>query len=301
MSLTKIRCVHIIIVSVLSVLFVTQSKPTFGRQQVEEFEHIFTQMSPDERIGQVFLVAFEGDVENFRIQELIRDLKIGSLIVSEGNGKFSNSAAEEPASVQVAHLTNSLQTFAWETNRKEISNGEFYFLPLLLAVDHEGNGPPLTSLRSGMTNIPSQLSVGATWRTQNAEIVGRIIGEELSAIGINMLLGPVVDVVDEPAQTWKGNMGLRVFGGNPQWVGKFGRAYVNGVRKGSNGRIVTVAKHFPGHGDSDRTPDNEVAYLKHTLEELRNLDLIPFVMMTKKSEEDDFLSVDATMSVWRQL
>lgn len=288
----KTKRFYIMFILLMVLLQLSQSKPAIG-QQNDELESLFQQMTLEEKIGQVFLVSFEGTVDSSSVQEFIRDLKVGGFIINEGNGRFSNSS-EEPASVQVARLTNALQESAWKANLKESSDGSQFFIPLFLAADHEGNGAPFTHIRSGMTGIPSQLSIGATWSIQNAETVGHIVGQELSAIGVNMLLGPVIDVVDEPAQSWKGDMTLRVFGGNPQWVGQLGQAYIKGVHEGSDERIVTVAKHFPGHGDSNRNPDEDVAYLNHTLNDLRQLDLIPFFKVTEG--QSPIATTDAIMS-----
>ena len=97
------------------------------------------------------------------------------------------------------------------------------------------------------------MTIGATWSKDEAESTGSIVGNELCAAGVNMLLGPVVDVLANPRSGGNGDIGIRSFGGNPTWVGELGRAYVRGVHDGSAGRMLTVAKHFPGHGGSDRS------------------------------------------------
>ena len=285
------------LVVMAGVLATSHGAPALGQQAnplSDDIEQIFEQMSVEERVGQVFLVTFVGRTVGSEVRELIRDFKAGNLYLDVANHNFSNFD-EDPATVQVAELTNALQTFAWEANRKETSSGASYFIPLLLAMDHEGNGPNFARIRNGMTTIPSELAIGATWSEENAEAVGHIVGQELAAIGVNMLFGPVIDVVDDPVASWKGNMGLRVFGGNPQWVGKLGRAYIRGVHKGSTGRMVTVAKHLPGHGDSNRKPDGEVAVLKQSLDELRKVDLVPFFTVTEAQEEDSLGTTEALM------
>ena len=99
------------------------------------------------------------------------------------------------------------------------------------------------------------MAIGATWNPDNARAVGEIAGQELAALGFNLLLGPDVDVLNNPRPTGRGDIGTRTFGGDPWWVAQMGRAYICGVHAGEQGRVATVAKHFPGHGGSDRLPD----------------------------------------------
>ena len=114
------------------------------------------------------------------------------------------------------------------------------------------------------------MAIGATWDTTNAEAVGQLVGEELSAMGDQFAAGSQRWMSSTtPALPARGDIGTRVFGGDPYWVGQMGRAYIRGVQQGSNGHMATVAKHFPGHGGSDRLPDNEVATVDKSLQELR--------------------------------
>jgi len=74
-----------------------------------------------------------------------------------------------------------------------------------------------------------------------------------------------------------------------------GRAYIEGVHQGSNGRVATVAKHFPGHGGSDRLPDEEVATVDKSLQELRRIELAPFFAVTRQDSSPEAVT-DALMS-----
>ena len=121
------------------------------------------------------------------------------------------------------------------------------------------------------------MAIGATWDLAAARDVGQITGLELAAMGINLLLGPSVDVLNSPNPSGQGDIGTRTFGGDPTWVGEMGRAYIEGVHQGSGGRVATVAKHFPGHGGSDRLPDEEVATVDKSIEELKRIELAPFI------------------------
>jgi beta-N-acetylhexosaminidase len=127
------------------------------------------------------------------------------------------------------------------------------------------------------------MSLGATWNTELANEVGMILGEELATLGINLLLGPSLDVLEPPYSESGGDLGVRTFGGDPYWVGEMGKAYISGIHTGSNNRVAVVAKHFPGFGNSDRLPEDEVATVRKSLEQLKQIELAPFFAVTGNS------------------
>ncbi|HYN88850.1 MAG TPA: glycoside hydrolase family 3 N-terminal domain-containing protein [Ardenticatenaceae bacterium] len=233
---------------------------------------LLDQMTPAERVGQLFMVAFVGRDLNpgGQIATLLQEDKIGSVVLLAANGNFRNG---DDTPRQVAALTEALQGLV--TGPNGVTG-----IPLLIAIDHEGDGYPYSRITSGVTPLASPLAIGATWDPALAEATGYVAGLELAAMGINMILGPSVDVLHSPGPSSKGDLGIRTFGGDPFWVGRMGRAYVQGVHEGSQGRVLTVAKHFPGHGGSDRLPDDEVATVDKSLEELRRVELAPFFAVT---------------------
>jgi beta-N-acetylhexosaminidase len=234
---------------------------THGSSTNDRIERIIESMSLEERVGQVFMIDFVGAYtsEQDAFVELIRDYKVGSVVLTWPNNNIQNEAENTP--LQLAELSNRLQELAYHSSRNEDGEGEGYFLPLFIAMDHEGDGYPRTHFRSGATAIPSAMAIGATWKPEDAQAVGEIIGRELQAVGVNMLLGPVVDVLVQPRPEGAGDMHIRVLGGDPYWVAQMGRAYVRGVHEGSGGSVLTVAKHFPSHvmepGQTCRVYTNE--------------------------------------------
>ncbi|MCW5849814.1 MAG: hypothetical protein KIT87_07000 [Anaerolineae bacterium] len=243
-----------------------------GTVEAALIQQIIDRMSIEERVGQLFLVTYQGaDVNpNSDVGQLIRSLRVGGVVISPANGNFSNEA-DTPR--RVAELTNALQTLAFDANRGNP-------IPLFIAATQEGDGFPDTSLRTGFTPLPSGMALGATWRDSNALAVGRIVGQELAAVGVNLLLGPSLDVLSAPGRNQSGDLGLRALGGDPQWVGRLGRLYIQGVHQGSVARVATVARHFPGIGVSDRSPEDEVATVDRSQADLRRLDLSPFLGVT---------------------
>ena len=272
---------------------------------------LMKRMSPTEKVGQLFIVTFTGnDVgPNSDIARLISEYRVGGVMLLASNRNFTNS---EDTPRQVAELTNSLQHQALLASQvltqtltpsegspittTQVVTHSGAFIPLFIGVDHEGDGFPFTRIRGGLTQVPSAMALGATWDPNYAEIVGRVVGQELSALGINMLLGPALDVLNNPRPGLPGDMGTRAFGGDPYWVGKMGQAYIRGVHEGSNGRIATVAKHFPGLGASDRYPDEEVATIQKSLQELRQIELAPFFAVTRLNPAHPEATADALMT-----
>jgi beta-N-acetylhexosaminidase len=249
-----------------------------------QIEAILSAMTVEERVGQLFVVAFVGDSAGLGsdIAKLIQQDRVGGVVLLAANANFYNGA-DTPR--QVAELTNGLQSLAMDDGQ----------VPLFVAVDHEGDGYPYTRITGGTTPLPNAMAIGATWDPDQARAVGQITGLELASMGINLLLGPSVDVLDNPRSSGQGDIGTRAFGGDPWWVGQMGRSYIEGVHRGSGGRVATVAKHFPGHGGSDRLPDEEVATVDKSLQELRQVELAPFFAVTRDEGSAEAVT-DALMS-----
>lgn len=133
------------------------------------------------------------------------------------------------------------------------------------------------------------MAIGATWNIEMAREVGKILGKELEALGFNLLLGPPLDVLDEPRLIGPGDLGVRSFGGDPYWASVMGRAYVAGLHEGSHSRLGVIVKHFPGLGSADRPIEEEVATVRKSLEQLKQIELAPFfaVTWTNPGEAED--------------
>jgi len=257
------------------------------RPHEAQVAELLAQMDARDRVGQLFLVTFVGDSAggDTLIADLVLNYHIGGVVILSVNDNITD---ENDPPTQIAGLVNELQTRAFEISQQEKATSEEEtepplpspFIPLFVAIDHEGDGSPFTRINSGVTEIPNNMAIGATWNPDHAETVGRIVGAELSALGINMLLGPSLDVLATPRPESPGGLGTRTFGGDPYWVGLMGQAYTRGVHQGSNNQIAVVAKHFPGHGGSDREPDQEVSTVRKSLEQLKQIELAPFFAVT---------------------
>ncbi|MCL4831911.1 MAG: hypothetical protein KJZ86_05705 [Caldilineaceae bacterium] len=280
--------------------------PTPGPDDLltQDINRVIGGMSVADRVGQLFVIDFQGNqtAAASDIAELIQEYRIGGVAINPENRNFSNTPGGDTP-VQVAILTNQLQALAYgvylrsdqalnppaallrtpDTLDLGIFQRAAQPLPLLIGVEQMGDDPSNASLRQGFTSLPSQMALGATWNPELVENVGEIVGREIAAVGINLLIGPTLDVLEQPRPDLGLGLGVQSFGGDPYWVGKLGQAYISGIHSGSNNRIATMASHFPGQGGADRRPDEEVATIQKSLEELRRTDLLPFASVTDRS------------------
>jgi beta-N-acetylhexosaminidase len=257
---------------------------------------LLDRLTPEERVGQLFLITFQGtDVGiDSPIYDLITKYNIGGVVLLAKNDNFVDldKTTDEYLS-QIQDLNQQIQQNEWNYSRQSLidfNTGAAYFpsyIPLFIATSQEGDGYPYDQILHGLTPLPNEMTLGATWTPEMATQVGEILGKEISAIGFNMLLGPSLDVLESPQIEASDNLGTRTFGGDPFWVSEMGRAYIKGVHLGSAGHVSVVANHFPGHGSSDRLPEVEVATVRKSLDELKSFDLAPFFAVTGDAQSPE--------------
>jgi beta-N-acetylhexosaminidase len=198
---------------------------------------------------------------------------VGGVLLDRENGNWHSGQGEAAAALA---LSNGLQQIEADAVGPQGDNAGGEYLPLFIAMRGGGDGYPDSQLITDLTNLPSEMTLGASWQPQLAMNTGITLGKELSLIGINLYLGPSLDVLENPNPGTTGDLGARTFGGDPYWVGEMGRAYIQGIHQGSGQKIAVIATHFPGIGASDRSPEEEVATIRKALEALRQIDLAPF-------------------------
>jgi beta-N-acetylhexosaminidase len=290
----RLRILHFILIAFL--LFngsVGLAAPANQEEEEQSYKDLaralLERMTPEERVGQLFLVTFTGAEAGPRsvMSELIGQYHVGGVILRAENDNF---LAHDQTVIWAQDITRHIQNQAYAASQRELEDsttGEIYrpaFVPLFIGLAQEGNGYPYDQILStDFTQLPSQMAIGATWQPELARQVGSVLGSELSALGINFLLGPSLDVLEPPRSEGSGTLGIRTFGGDPYWVGEMGRAFIGGVHDGSNGKIAVIAKHFPGYGSSDRLPEEEVATVLKSLEQLKLFELLPFFSVTGNS------------------
>ncbi|QCJ44185.1 beta-N-acetylhexosaminidase [Bacillus sp. S3] len=208
-------------------------------------------MSMEEKVGQMLMPDFRNwkgqnvTVMNDEIAALVKKYHLGGVILFREN---------TVTAAQTTKLVSAYQEAAEKYG-------------LLVSVDQEGG--IVTRLQFG-TDFPGNMALGASRSEELAEKVGKAIGEELNAVGINMNFGPVLDVNNNPDNPV---IGVRSFGEDPKLVAKLGNAYIKGLHDtGTAG----AAKHFPGHGDTATDSHLGIPEVPHDMDRLKQVELYPF-------------------------
>ncbi len=196
--------------------------------------------------GQRLMVGFEGTKLNKELKLLIDQLNVGGIIL------FSHNLSSPE---QIKELCSSAQEYA-------ITCGQ---PPLFIAIDQEGG--EVARLKDPFTQFPGNPSMK---NTKDAAAFARITAKELSGVGINMNMAPVMDVVPEGTESI---MAGRIFGNDPAFVSKMGSSVIKHLQK--NG-IMAVAKHFPGIGRTTLDSHLELPILASERHELESFDYLPF-------------------------
>ncbi len=286
----------------------------------EQVNEMIAGMSVPQRIGQLFVVGFPGNDASLSsdIADLVVNYHIGGVQMRAANGNFDNAQTEPPPPQQIAQLANALQTLALTrplagaidvapstpsadapddtpaaTDTPAPTNTPappLPAIPLFIALSADVDTRPraeLSEVTQNVTQLPSQMANGATWKPENARLSGELFGREYAQMGINVLFGPMLDVVDVPKPNTPGDLGVSVFGGDPFWVGQMSTAFVAGVHRGSEKRMAVIAKNFPGLGSSDRDVRDEIPTVQKSLEQLKQIELAPFFAVTRGSVEEE--------------
>lgn len=206
------------------------------------------------------MVGFNGTELNRELMFLIDTLKVGGIILFAGNVSTPD---------QIKHLCGSVQAYA-------ISCGQ---PPLFIAIDQEGG--QVARLKAPFTQFPGNSKMGGE---NDAEYFARTTAEELTRVGINMDMAPVLDVVPEGIQ---GVMSQRVFGNDPQWVSHLGVKVIENLQ---NNGVMAVAKHFPGIGRTTLDSHLDLPTLSVERKTLEFFDLLPFDAAIKRNVAGIMLS-----------
>ncbi|MCE7991980.1 MAG: serine hydrolase [Roseivirga sp.] len=211
----------------------------------------FNAMSPDERLGQLFMVAAYSNRNEEHYQEidkLVSEYHVGGLIFFQGGP------------VRQAVLTNRYQALAK--------------VPLSLAMDAEwGLGMRLDSTIS----FPKQMTLGAISDNRWIYEMGKEVANQFHLLDMHINFAPVVDVnvnAKNPV------IGYRSFGENKFMVSEKGKAYMKGMQ---DHRVMANAKHFPGHGDTDTDSHYDLPVINHDQARMSDIELFPFRELMKDS------------------
>ena len=203
-------------------------------------------LSIEQLAGQRLMVGFEGKRFSPDVKFLIRDLKVGAIILFSQN-------IETPD--QVKKLCEAIQEYARANNQP----------PLIIAIDQEGG--QVARLKEPFSVFPGN---PAMKDTNDAIFFAETTAAELSKAGINMNLAPVMDVAPRDMTSI---MSERAFGHDPKWVSKLGLTVISHLQQH---HIMAVAKHFPGIGRTVSDSHIELPSCEYSLSDLKSYDLIPF-------------------------
>ena len=253
-------------------------------------QDLFDAMTPEERVGQLFVVTFAGTDtgSTSRIYDLVVNQHVGGLAILAANDNF---VAAPGTLAGARELTRELQQVEWNSSTRPPSDPATgqplarAYVPLFIATIQDGDGAPGDQLLTGLTPLPSAMAIGAAWSPDLAQQVGAVTGGELESLGINMYFGPSLDVLENPNAMSANDLGAGVFGGDPFWVSIMGSAFVRGLHEGSHDRLLVIPKFFPGRGSSDRLSEREVATVRKSLEELKQIELAPFFSVTRDAAD----------------
>jgi beta-N-acetylhexosaminidase len=141
-------------------------------------------------------------------------------------------------------------------------------VPPLVAIDHEGGR--VDRLPPPFTHFPPMAVVGARDDARLAETVGRAMGRELRAVGIDLDFAPVLDVRSNVRNRVIGD---RAFGADPARVARLGLALARGLARAG---VLACGKHFPGHGASAGDSHFVLPRVRRSRRALATCDLVPF-------------------------
>jgi beta-N-acetylhexosaminidase len=206
------------------------------------------------KIGQMLLVGIGGFEPSALEQRTFRRYGFGGFILFKHN-------CREP--LQLYHLCRSLLESAAEE------------LPFI-AIDQEGG--PVHRLPSPFTHFPAAGSIGRAGPAL-AYKAGRAAAVELAMLGINLNFAPVLDIDSNPRNPI---IGERSFGSTSEQVIDTAWEWARGLRSVG---IIPCGKHFPGHGGTDRDSHRELPVVEKSSQELRMLELAPFVHACSKGIE----------------
>ena len=225
-------------------------------------------MSLEQKIGQMFMIWSQArlmnvdDPEFAELRDAMHKYHLGGFGLTVD---FEDGFLYKNEPLEAAMVTNQLQ-----------KESEF---PLIFGADFERG---LGSRLNDVTTFPHPMAFGATGNVQFAREAGRITAQESRAIGVQWNWFPIADVNSNPANPI---INTRSFGEDPKQVGEMVAAYIEGAHEFG---MLTTAKHFPGHGDTDTDSHLSVPTVNRDKAYFENVALPPFRAAIK-------VGVDAVM------
>lgn len=225
------------------------SKTSDSTGSIDPVQAQIDQMSLEEKVGQLVIVGVDGYRIDGNSIQFMEQYHVGGFILFKRN--IQDSA-------QMLKLVNSLK----ETNAAGRN------IPLFLSIDEEGGR--VSRMPDEFLKFPSNKVIGKRNDSGFSYEAGGILGKELNAFGLNMDFAPVLDINSNPKNPVIGD---RAFGTAAEPVGKLGIATMKGIQ---SQKVISVVKHFPGHGDTSVDSHVGLPKVNHDIKRLESFELKPF-------------------------
>jgi beta-N-acetylhexosaminidase len=213
----------------------------------------------NQKVAQLVMIPFYGEAPNTRSRQyrrflrLVQESGVGGLILVNRTEGHGIKRAEPYA---LAAFLNRMQRMAK--------------IPLLVGGDFE-RGPSMRV--DGTTLFPHAMAFAAGGDPQATKYMGEITALDSRALGVHWIFFPVADVNSNPDNPI---INIRSFGENPSQVSEHVRAFIQGARAEPKNRILTTAKHFPGHGDTADDSHLKLPSIQSDRARLESVELVPF-------------------------
>ncbi len=207
-------------------------------------DSIMGKMTLRERVSQLFcprLDVRDNAAGREAIRRMVQHEKVGGILLGKGT------------ITEYAKLNNYAQSLA--------------ATPLMITLDGEW-GPAMRL--TDAVRFPYNIALGAIRDTTLLYDYGKEVARQCRELGINVDFAPVLDVNSNPQNPV---IGYRSFGEDPKRVGLSGRAFARGLEAGG---VISVAKHFPGHGDTSADSHKTLPAIAHDKSTMEQVDLLPF-------------------------
>ena len=209
-----------------------------------------------QKIGQMIICGFNGTDINDDICVLTSEYCIGNFILFKRNIKNYN---------QIKKLCADLN---------DLTNQYLNIKPFIASDEESGM---VSRFKDITTNFPGNMSVGSVNDKDLAFDYAFYLGKELLDIGVNMNISPVLDI----NTNYKNPViGIRAFSDKTEVVCDMGDAVISGFNKSN---IISVGKHFPGHGDTETDSHLGLPVVSHDLDRLKSIELQPFISAIKNN------------------
>lgn len=217
--------------------------PDFQLQR-QWVDSIYNQMTLEEKIGQLFMVDVFSDQPRSttsKVHKLIEEYHIGGIIFSKGGPR------------RQASLTNQYQ--------------EASSVPLLIGMDAEWG---LAMRLDSTYAFPWNMTLGAITNDELIEEVGASIARHAKRLGVHINFAPVVDINTNHENPIIGN---RSYGEDKRNVTQKSIAFIKGMQREN---VLSSAKHFPGHGDTDTDSHKTLPTINFSRERILKEELFPY-------------------------